>query len=67
MIEEFARGIVVYLFSLVLRLFLLPVALIIGTPVILIRAWILALRQKQRFAYAVSDGYSFVWEIWWAY
>ena len=67
MIEEFGRGIVVYLLSLVWRLILLPAALILGTPFILIRAWILALRHKQRFSYAVSDGYSFLWDIWWAY
>ena len=67
MIEEFGRGIVGYVLSLVWRLFFVPAALIIATPVVLIRAWILAVRRRQRFRYAVSDGYSSVWEIWWAY
>jgi hypothetical protein len=35
---------------------LFPVALMICTPVILIRAGIPALRHRQRFIHAVSDG-----------
>src|SRR5260370_29949330 len=36
-----------------------PVLVIASTPVILIRAWVLALRKRQRVRHAVADGYDF--------
>jgi hypothetical protein len=37
-----------------------PFVLLIATPIILIRAWILAARKLQRFKFAVTDGYGSV-------
>jgi hypothetical protein len=39
-----------------------PFVLLIATPIILIRAWILAARKLQRFKFAVTDGYRSVWD-----
>jgi hypothetical protein len=39
-----------------------PVILLIATPFIFLRAWILALRKEERFKFAVLDGYSSVWD-----
>ncbi len=43
----------------------LPLLLIASTPVILVRAWVLAVRRRQRFLYAVAEGYDFLWSLWW--
>lgn len=57
------------LVSCILRLIwwgiLFPVALVLCTPFILVRAAALALRGRQRFVYAISDGYGSVSDAWW--
>jgi ABC-type uncharacterized transport system permease subunit len=51
--------------KLVLRAVLYPAALVFCTPFILVRALVLALRRRQRFRYAVEDGYDAVSDAWW--
>jgi len=41
-----------------------PVVLIISTPFVLINAYFSALTHKQRFHFAVADGYSTVSDRW---
>jgi len=45
-------------------LVVVPLLLIAATPIILVRGWILAARKRQRFRYAVADGYDAVWTLW---
>jgi hypothetical protein len=49
------------------RVILYPAALVLCTPFIVIRALILVFRHRQRFVYALSDGYASVSDAWWAY
>ena len=49
----------------ILRIMLFPVALLVCTPFILIRAAILASRDKMKFAHAIADGYETVDVYWW--
>jgi len=66
MINETLRAGLIQVFGYVARLVLFPVALIACTPVILIRAAILAVRHRQTFIRALCDGYSSVDVFWWA-
>jgi len=52
-----------------LKFILWPVALVVCTPFILIRGVFALISRKQRFTYAVSDGYLSVSEFWkkWAF
>ena len=49
----------------ILRILLFPVALLVCTPFILIRAVILASRDKMKFSHAIVDGYEIVDVYWW--
>jgi hypothetical protein len=66
MLDLIGRAIVQVVLKLVWRVILYPAALLLCTPFILVRALILALRRRQRFLYAVEDGYSAVSDVWWA-
>jgi hypothetical protein len=62
MLEWFLRGLVL---SVLRRLFVVaaaPIVLLVATPFIFLRAWILALRNKESFKFAVMDGYASVWD-----
>ncbi len=65
MLDEILGSLVVRLVAFICRIILFPVALVLCTPFILVRAAILALRERQRFTHAVSDGYSSVDVFWW--
>ena len=41
-----------------------PILLVLATPVIFIRAGILAWRKRQSFGHAVADGYGFLSSLW---
>jgi hypothetical protein len=49
----------------VLGIILFPVALLICTPFVLIRAAILASRDQVKFIHAIADGYQTVDVYWW--
>ena len=49
----------------ILRLILFPIALLVCTPFILIRAAILASRDQMKFTHAIADGYETVDVYWW--
>ena len=66
MIDEILAAGVIRVVAYIARIVFFPVALIICTPAILIRAAILVLRHRQRFVHAISDGYSIVDVFWWA-
>ena len=55
------RDILLFIF----RILLFPVALLVCTPFILIRAVILASRGKMKFGHAIIDGYETVDVYWW--
>jgi hypothetical protein len=62
MLQWLLRGLVVAVFR---RLFVVgaaPLVLLIATPIIFVRACVLAARKRQRFKFAVLDGYDSVWE-----
>ena len=62
MLQWLFRGLVV---GIIRRLFVIgitPVVLLVATPFILLRAWILALREEERFRFAVLDGYGSAWD-----
>ena len=62
MLQWLLRGLVVAVFR---RLFVVgaaPFVLLIATPIIFVRACVLAARKRQRFKFAVLDGYDSVWE-----
>jgi len=67
MLDEIGQLIVRAMLKFVWRVILYPAALLLCTPFILVRALILAVRRRQRFIYAVSDGYSSVSFVWWAW
>ena len=51
--------------GIVLRFLLFPVALVVCTPFILVRAVILAARHRMKFTHAIIDGYEAVDVSWW--
>jgi len=65
MLDLLLRGIALVLVRLFAWVILFPVAVLVCTPFILIRAGALAVRRRQKFSYAVADGYDFVWSVWW--
>ena len=69
MIEALLSSVVEAVFTLVWKFILWPVVLVLVTPVIIIYACFSALRHRQRFMYALADGYSAVSEFWgkWAF
>ena len=62
MFQWLLRGLVLGIFRRLLIILLMPIALIVATPFILLRAGFLALRSKQNFKYAALDGYGAVWD-----
>jgi hypothetical protein len=42
---------------------LFPALIVIATPIILLRGALLACRHTQKFRFAVSDGYAFMWDM----
>jgi hypothetical protein len=56
------RGLVVAVLRRVFVVIAAPFILLIATPIIFVRAWVLAGRKQQRFKFAVLDGYGSVWE-----
>jgi len=62
MLQWLLRGLVVAVFR---RLFVVgaaPFVLLIATPIIFVRASVLAGRKQQKFKFAVLDGYAAVWD-----
>lgn len=59
-------GLVMAVLGVFWRVVLFPVVMIVCTPFILIRAGGLAFRHRQKFSYAVLDGYESLWTIWWS-
>jgi hypothetical protein len=62
MLELILRWLVLGLLQCVFVIAAAPFILVIATPIILVRAWILAARNQQRFKFAVLDGYDSVWD-----
>jgi len=56
------RGLVVSVLRRAFVILAAPAVLIIATPIIFLRAWILAARKQDEFKFAVSDGYGSVWD-----
>jgi len=48
----------------VVLLIVLPALALVCTPVILLRALVLAAQKRQIFRHAVADGYYFIWSLW---
>jgi hypothetical protein len=62
MLQWLLRGLVV---AVLRRLFVIgaaPFVLLIATPIIFVRASVLASWKQQRFKFAVFDGYGAVWD-----
>lgn len=66
MIEIIGRAIVAAVLWFFWRIILYPAALVLFTPLILIRAAVLAFRRQQKFRYAAADGYAYLSDVWWA-
>jgi hypothetical protein len=67
MIEALLSSVVEAVFTLVWKFILWPVVLVLVTPAIVVYAFFSALRHRQRFMHALTDGYSAVsafWERW---
>jgi hypothetical protein len=62
MLQFILRWLVEEILFRLLILLLLPVALTVATPVILIRALVLRVRGEQRFTVAVLDSYGWMWD-----
>jgi hypothetical protein len=56
------RGLVVGVLRRLFVLIAAPFVLLIATPIIFVRASIVAGRGQQKFKFAVLDGYDSVWE-----
>ena len=56
------RGLVVAVLRRVFVVIAAPFILLIATPIIFVRASVLAGRRRQRFKFGVLDGYGSVWE-----
>ena len=66
MLQAILHSFVVRFFAYIAWAVLYPVAVLVSTPFILIRAWILALMHREKFGHAVSDGYSSLSVVWWS-
>jgi hypothetical protein len=62
MLQFILRWLVEEILYRLLILLLLPIALVVATPVILVRALLLRVRGKQRFTVALLDSYGSVWD-----
>ena len=58
------RGLVIAAMTFFWRVILFPAVLIVGTPFVLLRAGGLALRRRQKFRYAIADGYGGLSSFW---
>ena len=69
MIEALLSSLVEAVFTVVWKFILWPIVLVLVTPAIVIYACFSVLRHRQRFMYALADGYSTVSEFWgkWAF
>jgi hypothetical protein len=65
MLDELLQFALRDILRIVLRFIFFPVALLLCTPFIFIRAAILALRNQMRFIHAIADGYETVDVYWW--
>ncbi len=65
MLDDILRILLADLLRFVLRIILFPVALVVCTPFILIRAVIQTLRRRETFIRAVADGYYAIDVAWW--
>ena len=63
MIQFILFGLAKALQRIVFWLIALPVLAVAATPIILIRASVLAGRKQQKFRHAVADGYDFLWSL----
>ncbi len=66
MLQAIFHSFVVRLFAYIAWVVLYPLAVLVCTPFILIRAWILGLVHREKFGHAVSDGYSSLSVFWWS-
>ncbi len=64
LVEILLRGIAYFLIRFFWIVVLFPVAIVIATPIILVRAGLLA-RGKWTFRNAFADGYDNLWMMWW--
>jgi hypothetical protein len=62
MLQLILRGLVVGVLRCVFVIAAAPCIVVIATPIILVRACVLAARKQQRFKFAVLDGYGSVWD-----
>jgi hypothetical protein len=62
MLQWLLRGLVVSVFRSLFVVAAAPIILLVVTPFIFLRAWILALRNKESFRFAVMDAYGCVWD-----
>jgi len=65
MLQAIFHSFVVRLFAYIAWVALYPVAVLVCTPFILIRASILSLVRREKFPHAVSDWYSSLSAFWW--
>jgi hypothetical protein len=66
MLQAILQSLIVRVFAYILWVVLYPVAVVVCTPFIVIRAWILALVRHDKFGHAISDGYSSLSIFWWS-
>ena len=62
MLHWLLRSLVVSVIRCLFVVAAIPVVLVVATPFILLRAWLLRARKAERFKFAVQDGYGSVWE-----
>jgi len=62
MFQWLLRGLVVGVIRRLVVVAITPFVLLIATPFILLRARILSARKKEKFKFAVLDGYGSVWD-----
>jgi hypothetical protein len=69
MIESILGSLVEAVWTLIWKFILWPVFLIVATPFLAIYALVWALRRRQTFMHALSDGYSSASALWdkWAF
>ena len=69
MIEALLSSVVEAVFTFVWKFILWPIVLVLVTPAVVVYACFSVLLHRQRFMYALADGYSAVSEFWgkWAF
>jgi hypothetical protein len=66
MLQAILHSFVVRLFAYIAWFLLYPLAVLVCTPIIVIRALILGLVHREKFSHAISDGYSSLSFFWWS-